>query len=104
MDEERAQRRLAAILAADVIGYSRLTETDETGTLAALKARRKGVLDPLVANHNRAGAACKRRCNFIAEVAASEEFPCQNRRCICKVTGTVSRDLERCQCVHGPIS
>ena len=38
MAEERAQRRLAAILAADVVGYSRLMEEDEAGTLAALKA------------------------------------------------------------------
>ena len=40
MAEERVQRRLAAILAADVVGYSRLMEADEAGTLAALKARR----------------------------------------------------------------
>jgi adenylate cyclase len=44
-------RRLAAILAADVVGFSRLMEQDEAGTLAALKARRKEVLDPLVAKH-----------------------------------------------------
>jgi class 3 adenylate cyclase len=35
MAEERAQRRLATILAADVVGYSRLMEQDEAGTLAA---------------------------------------------------------------------
>ena len=51
MAEERAQRRLAAILAADVVGYSRLMERDEAGTLAALKARRTDVLEPLVAKH-----------------------------------------------------
>ncbi len=51
MAEKRAQRRLAAILAADVVGYSRLMETDEAGTLAALKARRRDVLDPLVVKH-----------------------------------------------------
>jgi TolB-like protein len=51
MAEVRAQRRLAAILAADVVGYSRLMETDEAGTLAALKSRRKNALDPLVAKH-----------------------------------------------------
>ena len=43
------QRRLAAILAADVVGYSRLMEQDEAGTLAALKERRSTVLNPLVA-------------------------------------------------------
>src|SRR5512145_143092 len=45
------ERRLAAILAADVVGYSRLMEQDEAGTLATLKARRKAVLEPLVAKH-----------------------------------------------------
>ncbi len=44
-------RRLAAILAADVVGYSRLMEQDEAGTLAALKERRRGILQPLVAEH-----------------------------------------------------
>ena len=52
MTEKRAQRRLAAILAADVVGYSRLMEQDEAGTLAALKARRSDVLAPVVAQHN----------------------------------------------------
>lgn len=52
MAEERVQRRLAAILAADVVGYSRLIERDEAGTLAALKHRRKDVLAPLVAEHH----------------------------------------------------
>ena len=44
-------RRLAAILAADVVGYSRLMEQDEAGTLAALKDRRKRILAPLVSEH-----------------------------------------------------
>jgi adenylate cyclase len=44
-------RRLAAILAADVVGYSRLMEQDKAGTLAALKQRCKEVLEPLVAKH-----------------------------------------------------
>src|SRR5262249_47476527 len=52
MAEERTQRRLAAILAADVVGYSRLIGTDEAGTLAALRARRKEVLEPLVAKNH----------------------------------------------------
>jgi TolB-like protein/Tfp pilus assembly protein PilF len=51
MAEERIQRRLAAILAADVVGYSRLMERDEAGTMATLKARRKEVLEPVVARH-----------------------------------------------------
>jgi adenylate cyclase len=51
MGEKRTQRRLAAILAADVVGYSRLMEHDEAGTLATLKSRLKEVLEPLVAEH-----------------------------------------------------
>ena len=51
MTDERAKRRLAAIAVADVVGYSRLMETDESGTLAALKERRKTVLEPIVRGH-----------------------------------------------------
>lgn len=51
MAEDRVQRRLAAILAADVVGYSRLMETDEAGTLGALKAWQRDTLHPLVASH-----------------------------------------------------
>ncbi len=47
----RPERRLAAILAMDVAGYSRLVERDEQGTLARLKAHRKGLVEPLVAEH-----------------------------------------------------
>jgi len=47
----RAERRLSAILAADVVGYSRLVEQDETGTLSALKVLRREVIDPLLAEH-----------------------------------------------------
>jgi TolB-like protein/class 3 adenylate cyclase len=51
MSENRAERRLAAILAADVAGYSRLMGADEEGTLAALKAIRRELGDPKVAEH-----------------------------------------------------
>ena len=40
------ERRLAAILAADVVGYSRHIRADEEGTLAALKALRNDIIDP----------------------------------------------------------
>ena len=46
-----SNRKLAAILAADVVGYSRLMQADEAGTLALLKQRRKEILEPLVAKH-----------------------------------------------------
>ena len=45
------ERKLAAILAADVVGYSRLMERDEEGTLAALKALRSELIDPAIAEH-----------------------------------------------------
>jgi adenylate cyclase len=48
---EREQRRLAAIIAADVVGYSRLMGCDESGTLSALKAVRRDVIDPRIAGH-----------------------------------------------------
>src|SRR5262245_34373877 len=51
MAEARAHRRLAAILAADVVGYSRLMQRDEPVTLSALKARRSEVLRPLLTKH-----------------------------------------------------
>ncbi len=51
MAEPRAERRLAAILAADVAGYSRLMGADEEGTLAALKAHRRELVDPTIAEH-----------------------------------------------------
>ena len=52
MAEARIERRLAAILAADVVGYSRLMGADEAGTLAALKRHRETIFDPAVAAHN----------------------------------------------------
>jgi adenylate cyclase len=48
---ERVERRLAAILAADVAGYSRLIGADEEGTLARLKAYRRELIDPKIAEH-----------------------------------------------------
>lgn len=47
-----ASRRLAAIMVADVVGYSRLMEMDEAGTLAALRERRKTILEPVVREHS----------------------------------------------------
>src|SRR5215813_9166077 len=51
MAEERAQRRLAAILAADVVGYSRLMGRDELGTFASLRALRTELIDPKITEH-----------------------------------------------------
>ena len=49
MAEARVERRLAAVLAADVAGYSRLMGADEEGTLAALRAHQRELLDPKIA-------------------------------------------------------
>ena len=51
MTGERVERRLAAVLAADVAGYSRLMGANEEGTLARLKAIRKAIVDPTIASH-----------------------------------------------------
>src|SRR6266849_4398044 len=48
----RVERRLAAILAADVAGYSRLIEADEEGTLGRLKSLRAELTDPKIASHH----------------------------------------------------
>jgi adenylate cyclase len=48
---ERVERKLAAILAADVAGYSRLMGADEEGTLTRLKAHRRELIDPKIAEH-----------------------------------------------------
>jgi len=50
-EEGRTQRRLAAIVAADVAGYSRLVGKDAEGTLTALRAHRAELFDPLLEEH-----------------------------------------------------
>jgi adenylate cyclase len=51
MADQGVERRLAAILAADVAGYSRLVGLDEEGTLARLRALRQNIIDPQIASH-----------------------------------------------------
>ena len=51
MPEERVDRRLAAIWAGDIAGYSRLMGVDEEGTLRQLKAHRKELVDPKITEH-----------------------------------------------------
>ena len=51
MSDQAPRRRLAAILAADVVGYSRLIGADEEGTLARLKTLRRDLLDPKIDEH-----------------------------------------------------
>ncbi len=51
MTDDRVERRLAAILSSDVVGYSRMMEADETGTLRRLEAHRRDLIDPTIAAH-----------------------------------------------------
>src|SRR5262245_4759135 len=51
-EESRVERRLVAILAGDIAGYSRLMGVDEEGTLAQLKAHRKALVDPQIRAHH----------------------------------------------------
>ena len=51
MTEQRVQRRLAAIMSADVVGYSRLMGADETGTLSALKELRRNLISPIITEY-----------------------------------------------------
>src|SRR5215471_8876045 len=51
MPAEAVERRLTAILAADIAGYSRLVGLDEEGTLARLKALRRELIDPTISSH-----------------------------------------------------
>src|ERR1700684_1774204 len=52
MESSTVQRRLASIRAPDVVGYSRLMSSDEMGTLTALKAHRRELIDPAIAAHH----------------------------------------------------
>ena len=84
--EERAQRRLAAILAADVVGYTSLMEQDEAGTLAVLKERRKGILKPLVAEHH---GGLRRDSICFPDFPAWNREPLCCRSCCCMPRGTL---------------
>jgi hypothetical protein len=75
--EQPVARRLAAILAADVVGYSRLMEVDETATQAALKSRRKDVLAPLVAKHHGRIFKTATVCSLSSR---AQSTPCMRRR------------------------
>ena len=52
MERKNVQRRLAAVLAADLVGYSRLMSADEMGTLTSLKAHRRELIDPAIAAYH----------------------------------------------------
>ncbi len=72
MAEQRVQRRLAAILAADVVGYSRLMGVDEAGTLARLKNLRAEFLHPKVLDST---LRCVNRCHNLVACEARAGSP-----------------------------
>jgi class 3 adenylate cyclase/Tfp pilus assembly protein PilF len=87
----RAKRRLAAILAADVVGYSRLMGQDEPGTLERLKAHRQELIQPLVAAHR------GRIVNLVGDSALCE-FPSVVEAVACAVAvqeATTERERDR---------
>ncbi len=49
---ERDERRLASILAADVVGYSRLVSVDEADALSRLSGLRRSIIEPSIADHS----------------------------------------------------
>jgi len=51
MTDDRVERRLATIMAVDVVGYSRMMSADETGALARLQALRRDFIDPRISEH-----------------------------------------------------
>ena len=70
MPPERTERKLAAILAADVAGYSRLMGADEAGTLARLKTIRRELIDPKIKKHGGRIVKTTARCsNEAAQLA-----------------------------------
>jgi class 3 adenylate cyclase len=68
-------RKIAAILAADVVGFSRMTGADEDRTLARLRALRSGLIDPTVASQN--GRVFK----SAPAMGLSSSFAAWSRRC-----------------------
>src|SRR3712207_8752043 len=80
MAAPRVDRRLAAILAADVVGYSRLMGQDEAGTHARLKALRTELIEPSIAEH-------RGRIVKLMGDGALVEFPSVVEAVLCAVDG-----------------
>lgn len=86
MPGSKVQQKLAAILVADIVGYSRLMEADEAGTYAALRSTRTEVIDPAIAEHE--GRIVKHLGDgFLAE------FPTVNAAVECAVE--IQREIDR---------
>jgi class 3 adenylate cyclase len=87
---ERTQRRLAAIIAADIAGYSRLISQDEEGTLRAFRMHRAELIDPLITDHggriaNTAGDS------YLLELASAVDAV----RCAIAIQGGMANPISR---------
>jgi hypothetical protein len=89
---ERATRRLAAILATDVAGYSRLIGADEEGTLSRLKALRAEVIDPKIAEHH--GRSVKTSGDGLLVEFASVVGAL---RCAAEIQAAAAETMRRCR-------
>jgi class 3 adenylate cyclase len=90
LSDRHVERRLAAILAADVAGYSRLMGQDEEGTLARLKAHRRELVDPKIREHR--GRIVKTTGDGLLVEFAS---PVEAVRCAVEVCTAPSQDPRR---------
>jgi class 3 adenylate cyclase len=88
---QRVERRLAAVLAADVAGYSRLMGADEVGTLEALKAHRRELIDPSIAAYK--GRIVKTTGDGMLVEFASASGPklAQADMARCRLSGSIQR-------------
>jgi adenylate cyclase len=94
VEGERVKRRLAAILAADVAGYSRLTGADEEGTIARLKTLRRELIDPTIDTHG--GRVVKTTGDGIliefGSVVDAVRCAVEVQRCMASRNGDISPD------------
>jgi class 3 adenylate cyclase len=98
MAEERLQRRLAAIMSADVVGYSRLMGMDEAGTLSRLNALRHELIDPAIAAHS--GRIVKLMGDgALVGFASAPITVARSDACLSATTAKMARK-RRCGCWH----
>jgi class 3 adenylate cyclase len=96
VEREPVNRRMAAILAADIVGYSRLMRADEEGTLVRLKAHRRELVDPKVVEH-------RHRVELSKSAQATAGWLSPRRGLIgacCLETNLDSTGLDRLAAVH----
>jgi class 3 adenylate cyclase len=97
MDAVATERRLAAISGADIVGYSRLIETDEAGTLASIRRLRAEVIAPLLATHHGGFVKLMGDGAIVDSAWWSMRSParwrCRKRRWRCRKAAAAQKDL-----------